>query len=290
MRRLIVNADDFGLTLGVNRAIAEAHQHGIVTSTTLMAESGAFAGAVDLSHSLPRLSVGCHVVLVDGSPVLAPDRLPTLVNEEGHFPPGFGTVAKSAIRKKLNPAEIEAEVSAQICKLQNAGVNVTHVDSHKHMHMFSLIGAAIMRAAQSCGVRAIRNPFVPITAIAFSHVARRPKLWTRYAETRILRRYHREFRNLVSKSGMVTTDGSFGVISTGTLDASIFEAIAGSIPEGTWEFVCHPGYVDAELSSIRTRLRETREQELAILTSEAARRALAKHGVELISYDDLVKS
>ena len=88
---------------------------------------------------------------------------------------------------------------------------------------------------------------------------------------------------------MATTDGSFGVISTGTLDPSIFAAIAGSIPEGTWEFVCHPGYVDADLGNIRTRLRESREQELAILTSDEARNALAKHGVQLISYADLTR-
>ena len=288
MRRLIVNADDFGLTPGVNRAIAEAHDNGIVTSTTLMANGGAFAEAVNLGNSLPRLSVGCHVVLVDGSPILPPDHVPSLVNDDGHFPAGFGTVAKSAIRKKLNSAEIELEVSAQIGKLQKAGVNVTHVDSHKHMHMFPLICAAVIRAAKNCEIRAIRNPFVPIKAIAVAHVARRPKLWTRYTETRILRRYHRVFRELVSEAGMITTDGSFGVISTGTLDTSIFDAIAGSIPEGTWEFVCHPGYVDPELGSIRTRLRESREQELAILTSESARKALAERGVELISYADLI--
>ena len=100
MRRLIVNADDFGLTPGVNRAIAEAHQRGIVTSTTLMANSAAFAQAVESAHTLPRLSVGCHVVLVDGAPILSPDRVGSLVNDQGHFPPGFGTVAKSALRKK----------------------------------------------------------------------------------------------------------------------------------------------------------------------------------------------
>jgi chitin disaccharide deacetylase len=288
LRRLIVNADDFGLTSGVNRAIAEAHQRGIVTSTTLMANGSAFTDAVTSARTMPRLSVGCHVGLVDGSPILPADRVRGLVDENGRFPAGFGSIAKSALRKKLDPVEIEAEVTAQIRKIQQAGLTVSHVDSHKHVHMLPLIGGAIIRAAQSCGVRAIRNPFVPIAAIAFIHVARRPKLWTRYTETRLLRRFHSEFRELVVKAEMFTTDGSFGVISTGTLDPSIFDAIAASIPEGTWEFVCHPGYVDAELGKVRTRLRESREQELSILTSEQARTALAKHGVELISYADLI--
>jgi len=121
-----------------------------------------------------------------------------------------------------------------------------------------------------------------------AHLLRRPKLWTRYTETKILRRYHRQFRQLASEAGMVTPDGSFGVISTGALDLNLFRAIVGSIPDGTWEFVCHPGYVDEALGTIRTRLRESREKELQVLTSEEARQMLAEHGIELISYADLV--
>ncbi|MGZ4815889.1 MAG: ChbG/HpnK family deacetylase, partial [Terriglobales bacterium] len=266
MRRLIVNADDFGLTPGVNCAIAESHQRGIVTSTTLMANSGSFDDAVELSRRMPRLSVGCHVVLVDGNPVLGPEQVPSLVTES-EFPPSFGAFAKLALRKKVRHEEIEAEASAQIRRIQNAGVPVTHVDSHKHVHMLPAVGAAIIHAAAACRVGAIRNPFVPVRPLAFAHLARRPKLWTRYTETRLLRRYHREFRENAANAGMTTPDGSFGVVSTGALDLELFIAIVGSIPEGTWEFVCHPGYIDEQLGAIRTRLRESREKELQVLTS-----------------------
>ncbi len=86
---------------------------------------------------------------------------------------------------------------------------------------------------------------------------------------------------------MVTTDGTFGVLSTGALDLPLFEAIVGCIPEGTWEFVCHPGYNDADLARIPTRLRESRERELAVLMSKRARAALEKCGIELMSYRDV---
>ena len=290
MRRLIINADDFGLTPGVNRAISDAHRNGIVTSATLMANSGAFGAAVECAKTMPRLSVGCHVVLVDGEPILPRDQVPTLLVDGTRFRNGFGEIAKSTLRKKINPAEIEAEVTAQVRRIQQARVKVSHVDSHKHVHMLPLMGAAVIRAASACGIRAIRNPFVPVKPLAVAHLLRRPHLWTRYTETKILRRYHRQFRQMVSDSGMVTPDGSFGVVSTGALDLDLFRAIVGSIPYGTWEFVCHPGYVDEALGTIRTRLRESREKELQVLTSDDARRALAEHGIELISYSDLAHS
>jgi predicted glycoside hydrolase/deacetylase ChbG (UPF0249 family) len=239
LRRLITNADDFGLTTGVNRAIVQAHQNGIVTSTTLMANSGACGEAVECAKTMPRLSVGCHVVLVDGDPILSPDRVPTLLADGKHFPKGFGDIAKSAFRKKINSAEVEAEVTAQIRRIQESGLAVTHVDSHKHVHMLPAVGAAIIRAARACDVRAIRNPFVPVKPLALSHLLRRPHLWTRYAETKVLRRYHLQFRQSVTEAGMITPDGSFGVVSTGALDLDLFRAIVGSIPDGTWEFVCH---------------------------------------------------
>jgi predicted glycoside hydrolase/deacetylase ChbG (UPF0249 family) len=91
----------------------------------------------------------------------------------------------------------------------------------------------------------------------------------------------------VRQFGLRTPDGSFGVVSTGALDLRLFEAIVEAIPDGTWEFVCHPGYNDAELASVRTRLRESRQRELEVLTSAEARQALERRGIQLISYREL---
>ncbi len=290
MRRLIINADDFGLTEGVNRAILEGHQHGVITSTTLMATGGRFVSAARSAQSAPELSVGCHVVLVDGEPLLPGEQVRSLLagsNGTSRLRQGFLELALDNFKHKINPEEIEAEATAQIRALQSAGISVSHIDTHKHAHMLPSICNAVLRAARTCGVKAVRNPFVPLKPLAFAHLLRRPRLWTRYTEVKVLHRYETQFSEMVAREGMVTTDGSFGVLVTGALDQSLFEAIIGSIPEGTWEFVCHPGYNDAELDSVRTRLRSSREKELAVLTSDRAHDLLERHGVELISYHQL---
>lgn len=291
MRRLIINADDFGLTSGVNRAIVEAHQRGVVTSATLMANGRAFDQAAKLAPTVPHLSLGCHVVLVDGEPLLPAQQVPTLLASDGQqqrFRNSIGEVAAAALRGRIDPAQVEAEATAQMRKLQSAGLALSHFDSHKHAHMFPAILRPLLRAARACGVRALRNPFAPIKPLAFAHLLRRPRLWKRYSEVTALRRLLDNFRSAVQEEQMLTTDGTFGIVATGALDARLFEAIVGSIPEGTWEFVCHPGYNDAELDSVRTRLRQSRAQELQVLTSEAAREALQRHGVELISWKQLL--
>jgi len=286
VRRLIVNADDFGYTSGVNRAIVEAHSHGVVTSSTLMANGPAFAEATRLARTVPKLSVGCHVVLTDGVPVLTAAQLPSLTTNS-HFRDGMMTFAARSIAGRMNADEIIAEASAQIRKLQSAGIAVSHIDTHKHTHLFPGVLRPLLRAAAACGVRAVRNPFGPRLPLRSSHLLARPGLWTRYAEVRVLGSFAGKFREAVDREGFSTPDGTLGIVVTGALDETLFDAIARSIPEGIWEFVCHPGYNDADLQAGKTRLRESREIELRVLTLPAARKLLAQQGIELISYREL---
>lgn len=289
MRQLIVNADDFGYTSGVNRAIVEAHTRGVVTSSTLMATGGAFTEAVELAGTVPRLSVGCHIVLTDGDPVLRSAQIPSLTdsNGTGRLRDGLKTFAIRALCGRMNPDQIEAEAGAQIGKLRSAGISISHFDAHKHTHLFPKILRPLLRAAAANGVRAVRNPFGPRLPLRSNRLFVRPNLWTRYAELHVLSRFAAKFREAVDREGFVTPDGSLGVEVTGSLDENLFHAIARSIPQGTWEFVCHPGYNDADLQAAHTRLRESRETELRVLTLPAARDVLEKEGVELISYRDL---
>jgi chitin disaccharide deacetylase len=286
VRRLIINADDFGLTHGVNRAIVEAHEHGVVTSSTLMANGPAFEDAVRTAQSAPKLSVGCHVVLVDGSPVLEPTQVSTLIVSPGpaRFGDGMSKFSFRALTGRLNADQIEAEVTAQIRKLQSAGITVSHLDSHKHTHMFPSVFRPLLRAAKACGVPAMRNPF---EVIRISLAAGRPGLWKRYGEVKLLRNLAGKFRKATKEAGVITPDGTLGIVVTGALDDQLFRLIIEKLPEGTWEFVCHPGYNDAELDGVQTRLRESREQELQVLKSPETRNLLARSGIELISYRDL---
>ena len=291
MRRLIINADDFGLTAGINRAIRKAHGDGIVTSTTLMANAAAFDDAVRAAAASPLLSVGCHIVLVDGSPVLDHSLVPSLVTRTNSTTPRFrdqlGGFFLKGLAGRLDPEQIEAEVTAQIRKLQSAGLAVTHIDTHKHTHTIPAVWQAILRAAKACGVRALRNPFSPPRSLPFSQLKRRPRLWQRHLEVSLLRTLSTSFRRAVREAGLVTPDGSYGIVETGDLDLELFLANLETIPEGTWEFVCHPGYCDADLDSIRTRLRQSRTRETELLTSPAAREALSQRGITLISYREL---
>jgi hopanoid biosynthesis associated protein HpnK len=291
VRRLIVNADDFGFTSGVNRAIVEAHTAGVVTSSTLMANGSAFSEAAQLAKSLPNLSVGCHVVLIDGQPVLDVERLRSLTRTTPapRFRDGLKMFAARALAGLMDPEEIAAEATAQIRKIQEAGVTLSHFDTHKHTHLFPKILRPLLGAAAACGVRAVRNPFGPRRPLLSSELLARPNLWTRYAEVRVLRRFASQFRDAVDREGFSAPDGTLGIEVTGTLDETLFQAIARSIPGGTWEFVCHPGYNDADLRKARTRLRDSREIELRVLTLPAAREVLAQEGIELISYRDLAK-
>jgi chitin disaccharide deacetylase len=297
MRRLIINADDFGFTAGVNRAIIEACSRGIVTSSTLMANGPAFVEAASLARTVPQLSIGCHVVLIDGEPVLEAQQIPTLTGRNAsrrsgppRFRDGLKAFAARALAGRLAPDQIEAEAAAQIQKIQSAGVNVSHLDTHKHTHLFPGVLRPLLRAAGACGVRAVRNPFGPGRPLKSSQLLARPGLWTRYAEVRVLRRFAGKFQEAVKREGFATPDGTLGIEVTGTLDETLFRAIALNIPEGTWEFVCHPGYNDADLRAAHTRLRESRETELRVLTLPQAREVLSHEKIELISYHQFVSN
>jgi hopanoid biosynthesis associated protein HpnK len=285
VRRLIINADDFGLTSGVNRAIWEGHRQGIVTSATLMAGGQAFAEAVSMAKTSPRLGVGCHVVLVDGSPQAVAETVPSLLDRDAtHLRAKLGDFARAWLGGKLDSGEMEREISAQIQTLQSAGIPVSHVDTHKHTHLAPQVLRALLRAAKACGITAVRNPFEPIR---WQAVAGHPALWKRWGMVKGLQGFAAQFRRQVREAGLRTTDGTVGVVATGVLDGRLFERILDSLPPGTWEFVCHPGYVDDDLERAHTRLLQAREQELAVLTSASAREALQRTGVELISYREV---
>jgi chitin disaccharide deacetylase len=290
VRRLIINADDFGFTAGVNQGIIDAYAHGVVTSSTLMANGPAFAQAVELAKTVPSLSLGCHVVLVDGVPLLPPQRVPSLAapNAIPSFHAGLKSFVGRTLVGRIDDDEITAEAIAQIRRVQEAGIAVTHFDTHKHTHLFPRILRPLLRAARSCGVKALRNPFGPRFSLGLAQLLKRPNLWTRYAEVRFLSRFAHHFHDAVSREGFVAPDGTLGIEVTGRLDESLFRTIAQNIPHGTCEFVCHPGYNDSDLRAANTRLRESRETELRVLTAPGMREALSREQIQLISYADFV--
>jgi len=285
VRRLIVNADDFGLTSGVNRAIVEGNRSGIVTSATLMANEKATESAIDLAKAQPSLKTGCHVVLIDGVPLVA--NLQSLTNGSPRFRTSLKQFALAAVRGQIAADEIQREVEAQIRKIQSRGISLTHLDSHKHTHMFPHVLRPLLRAAKACGIRAVRNPFEPLRSWSTAMVLGSPGLWLRSAGVMTFQMFATEFRRAVREEGIVTTDGTVGIAVTGMLDQQRLLRVLEALPDGTWELVCHPGYSDSDLQAAGTRLTESREIELSALTSAETKKALAHRQIDLISYADL---
>ena len=285
MGRLIVNADDFGLTAGVNLAIGELYAAGVLTSATVMARAAATEEAVQMALATPSLGVGCHVVLVDGDPVLSSTRkIPHLADPiTGRFRPKLGSFLSwlhgldryggSAWERN---SEIEAETAAQISLLQTRGLRLTHIDTHKHAHMFPAVLRPVLKAARQAGIRAVRNPFEP----RWSVQATPGGPWLRRVEVNLLRRLEARFQRIVREEGFITTSGSLGVLATGTLNAAVVHSLLAQLPaDGVFELVSHPGYHDADLAQAHTRLLASRETERTALLALNNQRNL-----ELVSF------
>jgi predicted glycoside hydrolase/deacetylase ChbG (UPF0249 family) len=278
--RLIVNADDFGLTAGVNRAVGELHAAGVLTSTTLMARARATDNAIAMALNRPTLGVGCHIVLTDGEPALLPREIPTLLDPATErFYPTLGGFLMRLFSGRIRTKEIEAEAAAQIAVLKRRGLALTHVDTHKHTHMFPSVLRPVLRAARAAGIAAVRNPFEPLWAVRAT--PRTP--WLRRAEESALRWFEPALRRIIAEEGFATTDGTIAVVGTGVLDAGAVRSLLRQLPAGTWELVTHPGYNDDDLAQVRTRLRASREIEMNAL------RAIAEFpGIELASFAALL--
>ncbi len=278
------------MTAGINRGIEQACRDGLVRSTTLMAAGAAFDDAVAVAKRNPALDVGCHVVLIGGQPLLPIEQVASLGRADGNRPPAFraGIVGfgRAALTGKIDGREVHAEAAAQIEKLQRAGLALSHVDTHKHTHIFPAVLRPLLEAASDCGIGAVRSPFTPLRLLAAQLF--RLRQWSRSTQVALLRLFHGEFARELKRTGMRSPDGSFGIVSTGSLNARAFAAIAAAVPEGTWELVCHPGYADAALRQVATRLRESRESELELLCSASARASLERNGIEVISYRDFL--
>ena len=291
MRRLIINADDFGMTYGVNRAITETHRAGVVTSATLMANESAVDDAITIASENPSLGIGCHVVLVDGVPVSEPDSVQSLIGlrngNDVRFRPGIAHLALAAVSGKVSEGEVHAEAAAQIQRLQSRRLTLSHVDCHMHSHILPLLARGVLRAARDYGIQAVRNPFEPSWSVAATYQSSSMRSWNRSAQVILLRTLQPQFLKAVQQNGMRTTDGTIGIAVTGLLHRDLLRQLVDAMPHGTWELVTHPGYNDHELSQARTELKQSRMIELELLRAPDTLELLRRRDVQLINYREL---
>ena len=287
MRNLIVNADDLGWTDGVNRGIADAHRQGLVTSTSLLANGRAFDSALDVARGNPALGVGVHLNLSDGPPTASPENVRGLLNSENCLEDGPETLLLRIASRSLPLEEIEREWDAQIQKVREAGIHPTHVDGHKHVQMLPGLFEIAVRLAKKHGIRAIRVSHEESrlrAVLATDGEQKTGVVLKQGVQARGLKLLAPDAREMANRQGLVTTDYFCGIAQTGVLHRTGVERLLESLPDGTTELMCHPGYFDDALHASPTRLQKSRQTELQILTDPTIRKLVATRGIRLISY------
>lgn len=274
-RYLVVVADDFGRSASVNRAVATACDSGLLTAASLMACGNAFEEAVELAAGHPRLSVGLHVMLSDGCPVLSPIDIPDLVNDKGLFDknPMRAGIAYWRSRKKV-ACQIEAEVKAQFDKLEETGIRPTHVDCHHHLHMHPLLFAVIAQEAARRDIAWIRVPLEPWSLVFGLHstMLDMKALFMRMVFGLIA------VRNLrtASECGLRVTNNVYGLSGTGRMDEEYLLALLPYVKGMVSEIYLHP-----DLNS------PTGREEVKAVTSERVRDRLRAVGLRLVGFREL---
>ena len=289
MRNLIVNADDLGWTAGVNRGIAEAHRNGIVTSTSILANGAAFDHGVKTADELPGLGVGVHLNLSDGKPVAPAEEVNSVLNEAGEFSGGPESLLLRLAANSLDVKQVELEWNAQIEKVRAAGIQLTHLDGHKHVQMLPGLFAIVLRLAKKHGIAAVRvsHEASTLRAALTGGEEHSGVILKQGVQARGLKLLARDAHKMAERSGIASTDYFCGIAQTGVLSKRGVLQMLASLPEGTTELMCHPGYVDADLQKSATRLLQSRQTELEILTDKEIRKKIVALGIRLINYEEI---
>ncbi len=281
-RRLIVCADDFGMSPGVNAAVLRAHREGIVTEASLMVVGAAAAEAVATALRTPTLGVGLHLVLAQGTPVLPPHAIPGLVDGAGMFADepvrtGFRYYFARELREPL-----EREIAAQLERFLDTGLPLSHVDGHLTLHVHPVVLDILCSLKDRYGIRAMRLPLEPLRhTLSFDRRA----LGQRAFEGLVFGLLGRYARARMRRHGIRHPDRMYGMHQSGHISEAYLLHLIPRLGPGTTELYCHPAVADQEVR--RWTPGYEREQELAALTSPRVRAAIEAAGIELIRYRDL---
>jgi hopanoid biosynthesis associated protein HpnK len=291
MKHLILNADDFGMTRGVNEGIIRGHRDGILTSATLMANGLAYDDAVAQSKTVAKLGIGCHLVLIGGKAVAPLKQVKSLADAQGNLPqslPGFvARLSAGLIRQQA----IEQEFRAQIEKIRSSGIVVTHLDTHKHTHAHPKVMEALGRVARELGITRIRKPMEDLRDSWDTTRAASSSEGTGHAAELVAAAAARAvtpwFNAISRKYGLRSPDHFLGLAMTGSLGPAPLRRMIDTLPEGSTEIMLHPAVCDDALAQSGSRLQMQRELELQALLDPGVKSALAEREIRLISYAEL---
>lgn len=260
MKRLIVNADDLGLSVPITDGILESHAHGIVTSASIMANGGAFEYAAAQSKQHPRLGIGLHLSLVEepwlttGTPMAA----------------DYGSFAKSVYGGEIQPQQIEEELRAQLARCREHGLTLQHIDSHQHVHALPAVMRIVVRVAKEFEIPRVRVPLdSPFRTGAIGS--------SRFLGKTVLCLLSLQATNTVRSAGLKACDRMTGLFESGSLNEARLLRILQHLHEGTTELMCHPGKHDAKYAHWKFRW----EDEWKALTSPAVRSLIQSLRIQL---------
>ncbi len=281
MKKLIVNADDFGLHHQVNQAVIEGYQKGCIRSTSLMPTGAAVEEACQLARENPDLGIGIHITLVAEKPVLPADKVSTLLDETGHFHADHMVFIKNYIQGKIDKGQLYAECEAQIKKAMSLGLNITHLDSHQHLHTLPGVTAICLELMKKYGIHKMRFPGEAFlfTGEYNSGLFRRVAKCGLTVCAMLARSQAREY-------DISMPEHFFGMLAGGHMEEKYFMNILQSLPEGVSEIMVHPGK-DAKVLGSVYNWQYHWEDELASVTSQKAMNYLNEHKIELISFKEL---
>ncbi len=270
-RRLIVNADDFGLSSSVNQAVIRAHNEGILTTASLMVNEPGFEEAVALARQNPRLGVGLHLTLSHGHAALPPEKIPGLVNERGEFSNDpTATGMRYFMRRELH-GPLRREIRAQFDKFRATGLTLDHVNGHLHFHLHPTIFRIVMETAELFGVRRMRltrDPFWLNARLA-------PGRWLyRGSHAFIYCCLSRRARGVLQKNGIRHTRKVFGLLQNALVDEAFVLKLLPALPAGDSELYSHPSLDEFK-------------HEFDALISERVKAAVRERKIALIRYQDL---
>jgi predicted glycoside hydrolase/deacetylase ChbG (UPF0249 family) len=267
LRQLVVNADDLGLTVGVNDGIFDAHDFGILTSASLFANAPATGDAIERARVRTALGIGAHLALVDATPVLAARSIPTLVTGDGRFRHSWRPFIVACLQGQVSLVDVERELTAQIERLIETGISLTHLDTHKHVHLYPPIFAIVARLAARFGVPVVRVPYEPGAWLNGA-------LW-----------FWAQRNYAIARRLGVRTPHFIGRIDTGMLTREALRTRLHTARRGVTELMVHPGHVDEALRRLPTRLVESRLEEVALLCSMETRALLVGERIQLVRHD-----
>jgi predicted glycoside hydrolase/deacetylase ChbG (UPF0249 family) len=265
VKHLIVTADDVGLHRGMTEGALRAHEAGIVTACSIVANGASFEHAIERLRDFPELSAGIHLALVEERP-LASD-VESLVGVSGLFHASYYDFVPRYFARRIRMEEVEREFRAQIERVLEAGVKVEHLNGHQHLHLLPRIFSLVQRLAVE-----YRIPYVRVVD------ERRHGRGMRAISVGILSRLGRAARG---RSPVRTNDRTIGVTNAGHVSTASLIAMLDDV-DGVTELVCHPGVGDAELSEAYD-WNYSWDAETDALCDPALRDAIASRGIELVT-------